>query len=143
MKARCSQLSEYPPFKHHNRLKELRKNQNLTLKQLGSDLGMRDSTLSQYENEKRNPSYNVWKKIAKYFQVSTAYLMGYGSDPDNTPDLIFDNISDTKFSDNERQNKLIQQALTDSFSLIWDEIDEIKSNIASIQDPNSDYDPYG
>lgn len=135
-------MSEYPPFKHHNRLKTLRKNQNLTLKQLGSDLGMRDSTLSQYENEKRNPSYDVWKKIAKYFQVSTAYLMGYSGDPDNTPDLIFDNISTTKFSDDAKQNRLIQVALTDSFSLLMDEIDDLKNQISAIKKPD-DYDDYG
>lgn len=135
-------MSEYPPFKSHNRLKALRKKQNLTLKQLGSEIGMKDSTLSQYENEKRHPPYDVWRKISKYFQVSTAYLMGYNSDPDETPDLIFDNISETKFSDNSEQNKQIQQALTDSFSLIMDEITELKSSIASIQS-DDDYDPYG
>lgn len=102
---------------------------------------MRDSTLSQYENEKRNPSYKIWKKIAKYFEVSTSYLMGYNSDPDNTPDVIFDNISTTKFSDDTEQNKLIQLALTDSFSLIIGEIEDIKSQIAAIK--NSDnYDDY-
>ena len=103
---------------------------------------MRDSTLSQYENEKRNPSYDVWKKIAKYFQVSTAYLMGYSGDPDNTPDLIFDNISTTKFSDDAKQNRLIQVALTDSFSLLMDEIDDLKNQISAIKKPD-DYDDYG
>ena len=38
-----------------NRIKELRKKNNLTLKQLGQQINMLDSTLSQYENGKRKP----------------------------------------------------------------------------------------
>ena len=39
-----------------NRLKELRQKNNLTLKELGKKVDMLDSTLSQYENEKRTPN---------------------------------------------------------------------------------------
>lgn len=57
-----------------NRLKELRQKNNLTLKELGKKVDMLDSTLSQYENEKRNPNDKVWQKLADFFSVSLDYI---------------------------------------------------------------------
>lgn len=59
-----------------NRIKELRKKNGLTLKQLGNELNIKDNTLSQYENEKRSPNNNTLNKIAKYFNVSLGYIAG-------------------------------------------------------------------
>jgi transcriptional regulator with XRE-family HTH domain len=59
-----------------NRLKELRQKNNLTLKELGKKVGMLDSTLSQYENGKRNPNDKVWQKLADFFKVSVPYIKG-------------------------------------------------------------------
>ena len=60
-----------------NRIKELRKKNHLTLKDMGSKLNMPDSTLSQYENEKRTPNEPTWKALADFFNVSVPYLKGY------------------------------------------------------------------
>lgn len=57
-----------------NRLKKLRQKNNLTLKELGKKVDMLDSTLSQYENGKRNPNDKVWQKLADYFNVSVHYI---------------------------------------------------------------------
>lgn len=38
-----------------NRLKEVRKKNHLTLEELGHEVGMQNSTLSQYETEKKKP----------------------------------------------------------------------------------------
>lgn len=47
-----------------NRIKELRKNNNLTLKQLGSMVGLATNTISQYETGDRNPKLeNVDKNV--------------------------------------------------------------------------------
>lgn len=59
-----------------NRLKELRKEKGLTLKQMGQLLNMLDSTLSQYENERRKPKKETWQKLADFFDVSVPYLKG-------------------------------------------------------------------
>ena len=59
-----------------NRLKELRKKKHLTLEELGNAVGMLNSTLSQYENGKRNPKLEVWQKLADFFNVSVSYLQG-------------------------------------------------------------------
>lgn len=59
-----------------NRLKELRKRNHLTLEELGHNVSMLNSTLSQYENGKRNPNNEVWQQLADYFEVSVPYLKG-------------------------------------------------------------------
>lgn len=73
-----------------NRIKELRNKKGMTLIQLGKELGMRDNTLSQYETGKRNPSENVWKKIADYFDVSVEYIKGF-----YTEDMIVNLLQQT------------------------------------------------
>ena len=59
-----------------NRLRELRKNHGLTLKELGKKVSMHDNTLSQYETGKRNPSLKTWQQLANFFGVSVPYLQG-------------------------------------------------------------------
>lgn len=57
-------------------LKELRKARGLSLKELGDILGVAESTVSLYENSKREASYTVLQKLSKYFNVSIDYLLG-------------------------------------------------------------------
>lgn len=63
-----------------NRLKELRKEHGLTLKELGEQVGMANNTLSQYETGKREPKLETWQKVADFFKVPTEYLMGITND---------------------------------------------------------------
>ena len=58
------------------RLKELRKEENLSAKALGDILQVSDSTIIRWENEDRIPSIEQLKKIAIYFKVSADYLIG-------------------------------------------------------------------
>lgn len=58
------------------RLKELRNEKGMTLKELGKQLSVRDNTLSQYENDKRDPQYGFLEEAANYFGVSIEYLTG-------------------------------------------------------------------
>ena len=64
-----------------NRIAELRHKKNMTLKELGNALNMRDNTLSQYENNKREPKLETWRKLADFFNVSVEYLMGLSDQP--------------------------------------------------------------
>ena len=73
-----------------NRIKELRKKNHLTLKDMGSKLNMLDSTLSQYENEKRTPNEPTWQALANFFNVSVDYLKGYGYSKDYIYKLLDD-----------------------------------------------------
>lgn len=58
-----------------NRLKALRVDNDLTQKELAEILHINRSTLSNYENIGREPSYTLLVKISNYFGVSTDYLL--------------------------------------------------------------------
>lgn len=57
-------------------LRLLRKEKNLTLRELASEFGIAESTLSLYENAKRQPDFDTLKNFAEYFGVSVDYLLG-------------------------------------------------------------------
>ena len=64
-----------------DKIKLLRKQRNITMKELGEELNLGESTISMYENGKRTPDYETLKKIAKYFNVSSSYLLEETNDP--------------------------------------------------------------
>lgn len=57
-----------------NRIRELRKEKNMTLKQLSEKLDIASNTLSQYETGKREPQFGLMQELANYFNVSLDYL---------------------------------------------------------------------
>lgn len=57
-------------------LKQLRKSHNLTQKELGLKIGLSKAVVSKYENGMGYPSFDVLIQIAKYFGVTTDYLLG-------------------------------------------------------------------
>lgn len=61
------------------RLKNLREESNLTLRQLSQKLDISYSSLGKYEREEQQPSIDTLIKIAKFFGVSTDYLLGYSN----------------------------------------------------------------
>ena len=81
-----------------NNLKLLRKKKRLTLMKLSKELGLPDSTLSQYENGKRQISIGKAKKLAEYFGVSVGYLLGLDTpEKDGIAELI-DKVNDWAIS---------------------------------------------
>ncbi|MCL2696582.1 MAG: helix-turn-helix domain-containing protein [Oscillospiraceae bacterium] len=58
------------------KIKELRKSKDLTQAELAIAIGVKTSTVSSYELNERQPSYDVLKNIAWYFKVTTDYLLG-------------------------------------------------------------------
>lgn len=64
-----------------NRIRELRKQNDMTMKQLGEKLGLGESTISQYETGKREPDIKTLLKISECFNVSVDYLLGNVSEP--------------------------------------------------------------
>ena len=58
------------------RLTELRKDKNLTQKELASVINVSDDMLSSYERGIAQTPDEVKIKIAKYFNISLDYLMG-------------------------------------------------------------------
>ena len=72
-----------------NRLLFLRKNLNLTQKKVAEELNLNNVTYAHYELSKREPDYETLIRIAKYFKVSTDYLLGISNRTANAP---FDTI---------------------------------------------------
>ncbi|MBC3797377.1 helix-turn-helix domain-containing protein [Acetobacterium tundrae] len=62
------------------RLKELRKDMNLTQVELSQALSISRSSLSLYEINKREPDCETVNKIADFFDVSLDYLYGRSID---------------------------------------------------------------
>ncbi|AZO96033.1 HD domain-containing phosphohydrolase [Halocella sp. SP3-1] len=58
------------------RLKNLRKEKNISQEKLANDLGYSRSTIANYEQNTRLPSADVLTRIADYFEVSLDYLLG-------------------------------------------------------------------
>ena len=58
------------------RLRELRQDKNLSMKQLAKELNITDAAISNWENEINEPKISYLKAIALYFDVSSDYLLG-------------------------------------------------------------------
>lgn len=58
------------------RLKELRKQHNLTQKELAAMVGVRNSIISFYEVGERIPSPDMIRKLSETLHVSSDYLLG-------------------------------------------------------------------
>lgn len=61
-------------------LKILRKKSNLTQKQLAVELKLAESTVSMYERNKRQPSFEKLDEIADFFNVDMNFLHSYNID---------------------------------------------------------------
>ena len=58
------------------RLRELRQEKGLSMKQLAKKLDTTDAAISNWENEINEPKISYLKAIAQYFGVSADYLLG-------------------------------------------------------------------
>ena len=58
------------------RLKELREDKGLSLKALGTAIGVSDIAISRWENLKRIPNIEVLALLADFFNISADYLLG-------------------------------------------------------------------
>lgn len=58
------------------RLRELRQEKGLSMKQLAKELNTTDAAVSNWENEINEPKISYLKDIAQYFNVSADYLLG-------------------------------------------------------------------
>lgn len=60
-----------------DRLKQLRKENNMTQKELADVLNVTQTAINYWENGKREPNTSILELIADFFGVSRAYLMGW------------------------------------------------------------------
>ena len=58
------------------RLKELRKEKNLSQAEFASKIGMQQQQYSRYEKGEREPQLKHIRKICKQFEISADWLLG-------------------------------------------------------------------
>lgn len=104
------------------RLKELRLSLNMTQKDFADKIDVTAAALSAYENNQKNPSIAVAKRIAETFKISLDWLCGIG--------------------DQKKLNKKIE-TYADLIRIINQiiETEYLDANLTLISDPNYDGDP--
>lgn len=64
------------------RLKQLRKQKNISQLKLAMDLGLNQNSISRYENGEREADYATLIALADYFNVSIDYLLCRTDNPE-------------------------------------------------------------
>ena len=59
-----------------SRLRQLRIDKNLRQEQVAKLIGVNKSAISTYENNTRQPSFDILVRLATLYRVSTDYLLG-------------------------------------------------------------------
>lgn len=67
-------------------LKKLRKDRDMTQSELANILGVSPSTIGMYEQGRREPDSKTLLNMAKFFNVSTDYLLGNDGDEEENED---------------------------------------------------------
>ena len=68
-----------------NKIKELRKEKNITVAELAKELGISQSMLTNYENGNGTPrDESIWEKLSQIFGVSKSHVMGLTTDIETT-----------------------------------------------------------
>ena len=96
------------------RIRELRKERNLTMKRLGEAIGVAESTISLYENGKRQPDNDTLQKLADYFNVSVDYILGRTDDMNQNPgeeNISFDDFTYAMYNESKELTEEDKQAL--------------------------------
>lgn len=65
-------------------LKSLRKQSNMSQAELAKLLGISRSAVSNYENGIRRPNQDMLIKFARFFNVSTDYILGHSNPADKS-----------------------------------------------------------
>ncbi|MBJ8030728.1 helix-turn-helix domain-containing protein [Bacillus cereus group sp. N21] len=88
----------------------LRNFKGLNMKELGDILGVASSTISNWENNRKQPSFEMLQKISLYFNVSTDRLLNHKI------------VDDDLFTDEQRKEVVerLAQDLYESYKSIPD-----------------------
>ncbi|MFZ5354551.1 MAG: helix-turn-helix domain-containing protein [Bacillota bacterium] len=90
-----------------NRIRDLRKERNMTQAELAGFLMVSDRSVGFYETGERDPDTDTLRKLADYFGVSIDYLLGRSEIRETADKLTYlskeSNPSMIKESDNEAE----------------------------------------
>jgi transcriptional regulator with XRE-family HTH domain len=107
-----------------NRIREMRKSRNMTMKQLGVVVDLAESTISQYETGKREPDNETLLKLGEFFGVPVGYLLGseeqdiYSAKFRGNLSIVFNELagSDSRLTNDHELKALIQSTYPLSLS---------------------------
>lgn len=112
-----------------NRIRELRRSMGITMKQLGKELGVAESTISHYETGRRQLDNETLLRLGEFFGVTVGYLIGAEENNKAPADIGKRSVSDEE----------IKFALFGGDGEITDEMyDEVKRFAAYIKQREGD-----
>lgn len=95
---------------YKSRIKELRKKNGWSQKELAKNVGVKASAISMWENDKRRPDFNSLVSLANIFDISIDYLIGRERIEDD--DAIFQqDLLDAFHSLNENGKQFILEQI--------------------------------
>lgn len=89
------------------RIKELRKKNNVTQGELAEEMGITATGVSYWESGKAIPNSETLQRLAKYFNVSIDYLTGNDYSRNSEDDILFRKIGKV----DERKKALLMDIL--------------------------------
>ncbi|CJD44768.1 helix-turn-helix transcriptional regulator [Streptococcus sp. k-628] len=116
-----------------NRLKELRKEKKLSQKEIAKEMSISEKTLSRWENGESQIKPEKAQQLAKYFEVSVGYLLGYSEYREIEKALdktIFSNYSDVETFLNQEIKELIGERVKKFYEYIDKQFYESYKNTA-------------
>lgn len=99
------------------KLKKLMDEKDVTQKEVSSSLNIAISTLNGYANDNREPDFSTLASLARYFDVSTDYLLGIVDIPKNSSDYDDDKLQ-LLLHYYTRLNPKLQSLLVDEAKLL-------------------------
>lgn len=114
-----------------DRLKELRKERNLTQEDIGNLCNVAKNTVSSWEKNINQPNFEIVKKLAQYFGVSIDFLFGYNINNINTIEKINQTLREANLinNDEELKEEEIKLALEQArqYKQMWKKINDLPS----------------
>ena len=112
------------------RIKELREKAGLSMDQLAKRLGITKSRINMWENNGTVPSMNVLVQLAKFFNVTTDYLLGNDDESnlslENTRlSTLQRNLGKLSEADLEKADGMLKAVFMDIFNDDEDDDDDI------------------
>lgn len=84
------------------RLKELRKERNVTQIQLAEALGISKGTVAMWETGKREPNFDMINRLSDFFDRRIDYILGYSEDT-SSPRMTEEAMEELAISDLEER----------------------------------------
>lgn len=107
------------------RLSNLRKEKELTQEEFSALINISRSTYAQYEINRREPDYEILKRIADFYGVTTDYLLGRTNKRNFTQDDPEDDIQPTPSERYRTFQKKIGELSPESLTFLEFQLDRL------------------